>query len=334
MKQLRTGVGVVLALLLLSVTALKAEVKTEEKTLMKFEGMLGKMMGMFGGKAMKDGMTNSVAVKGNRKASFNTESGEIIDLDQQVVYRINMKKKNYEVITFAELRRQMEETEKEAAEAMKRQSPENPPPDQAQMQIDLDLKESGQKRQINGYDCREVVMIVTMHEKGKTLEQAGGMVMTSNIWLAPEIPFLQEIRDFDARYAQALAGPLALGAADAQQMAAAMGMYPGMKDMIGKVNAEKVNMKGTEILTQVTMESVRGAQQAQQKSEEADAAPQSVGGIGGLLGRKLLKKKANEPASGASNRATIFTTQHELLKAAPEAIDSDVAIPAGFKQSK
>ena len=62
-----------------STTALLAEVKTQQKTQVKFEGMLGRMMGMFGGKAAKEGVVNTVAVKGNRKITIGDAGGQIID---------------------------------------------------------------------------------------------------------------------------------------------------------------------------------------------------------------------------------------------------------------
>ena len=50
-----------------------------------------------------------------------------------------------------------------------------------------------------------------MREKGKTLEQSGGLVMTSDMWLAPKIAAMKEVADFDLRYAQKLAGPMVSG---------------------------------------------------------------------------------------------------------------------------
>ena len=49
--------------------SLTADVKTREKTQIKFEGMLGRVVGMFGGKGARDGIVTSAAVKGNRKAT-------------------------------------------------------------------------------------------------------------------------------------------------------------------------------------------------------------------------------------------------------------------------
>jgi dienelactone hydrolase len=61
-------------------------------------------------------------------------------------------------------------------------------------------------------------MMVTAHEKGKTIEQSGGMVMTSHMWMAPAIPAMKEIAEFDQRYWEAL-GP---SVGSPEQMAAAL----------------------------------------------------------------------------------------------------------------
>ena len=70
-------------------------------------------------------------------------------------------------------------------------------------------------------------MTVTVREKGKTLEESGGMVMTSNSWLGPAIPAMKELAEFEMRYWKAIA-PEAAGMS-AEQMAAVMAMYPMVK---------------------------------------------------------------------------------------------------------
>jgi hypothetical protein len=206
------------------------------------------------------------------------------------------------------------------------------------MEIDFSMSESGQKRSISGYACREVVMTITMREKGKTLEEAGGMVMTSHIWLGPTIPAMKEITDFNMRYAKAMA--LGMGLGSAEQMAMLTAMYPGMKDMMSKM--QTVNMEGTPILTEVTTDAVKTqAQVAQEQSQKKDdqegdsSGISSVRGLGGMLGRRLSRKKDAEAEAGKpKDRATIFTITQEFLKIETSVPDSDLAIPAGFKEKK
>ena len=324
------------ALLLGLAVSLRADVKTEERSQVKFEGMMGRMMGLFGGKAAKEGVVNTVAVKGNRRMTITESAGEIIDLSEQKVYNLDFKKKTYEVVTFDEMRRRLQEAQDKAAKAARDTNKEEQPPAEQQMEFDFSLKESGQKRMINTYDCREVVMTMTGHQKGKTLEEGGGMVMTSHIWLGPNIPALKEIAEFNQRYAEALGNAFNMGGS-AEQMAMASAMYPGMKDMIGKMQVESVNMEGAQILTEMTMESVKTAAQVsqeQKRDSESSGGISPMGGLGGMLGRLGRKKAPEGDANKPAGRSTIMTMNHELLKIATDVSDSDVAIPAGFKEKK
>ena len=91
-----------------------AEVKTRDKSQVKFEGMLGRMFNLFGGKSAKEGIEGRTAVKGNRKATLNDNTGQIVDLSEEKVYDIDFKKKQYTVTTFDEIRRRMREAEERA----------------------------------------------------------------------------------------------------------------------------------------------------------------------------------------------------------------------------
>lgn len=320
------------------VGAASADVKTDERTQLKFEGMLGRMVGLFGGKAMQDGIVNTVAVKGDRKMTVSPETGEMVDLAEEKIYRLDMRKKTYTVVTFDELRRQMREAQEKAREQAKKMESEQPEPqkaDEPQVEVDFDLKETGQRKTIAGHECREVVATVTVREKGKTLEQGGGMVLVSNTWLAPEIPALKEDADFDRRYAQKLYGEL-VSVEAMQQMGAAMAMYPGMQQAMERLSKENVNMSGTPLLTTMAFQLVKSEQQmAQEKSQGAESSgtPTSVGGLGGLFAKKMMKKKESPESGGqAANRATIMTSTTEVLKISTDVGPADVSVPAGFKQ--
>src|SRR3989337_219203 len=103
-------------LLFFGVGALSASaaVQKEEKTQIQFTGLLGGMMKMFGGKAAQEGLTDTVSVKGNRKSTMRDDGGQIIDLDEEKVYDVNLKGKSYRVTTFDEIRRKFAEDQEKA----------------------------------------------------------------------------------------------------------------------------------------------------------------------------------------------------------------------------
>lgn len=344
MNRLRFGVAVALVGLLATAAGAGADVKTTEKTQLKFEGMLGRMMGLFGGKALREGLVSTVAVKGDRKITSSEDTATIIDLTEEKVYELNLRDKSYRVVTFAEMRKRMEEAAAKAEEnARKQQAREQKKdPNQKEMDFDFNVRETGQKRQINGYNCREVVMTIGIHEKGKTLDQAGGMLMTTDLWLAPKIAAVKEIVDFDARYARKLNENLILPTAD--QLAQAFAMYPGLKDGMAKAQREQVNVDGTAIETVMTVQSVQSKEQAaaakKDEGERSDSSP--AGALGGMLGRFGRKKEEPKPSEGAAPKAspdtdgkvTFMTTTASLMSVSTAVTADEIAVPAAFKLKK
>ena len=308
-------------LLALSAAPAFADVKTRDKGQVKFEGMLGTMMRMFGGKSLAEGIVSTNAVKGNRKATISDATGRIVDLGEEKVYELDMKKKTYTVVTFAQLREKIKEAQeraaKQAKEAQKEGEPAQPSAEGKQVELDFDVKETGQTRQIAGYDARQVIMTITVREKGKTLDESGGLVLTADSWLGPEIPELKELAEFEMKYWKAIAPETSL--VSAEQMAAIASMYPLVKPAIDRMNKEKVSLKGTPLATTMTFEGVKSKAQIDEQSKSSGG-----GGLSSMIARKMAKKD-DKP------RATIFTMNTETLEIATAVGATDLDIPAGFK---
>jgi hypothetical protein len=328
-----------LVIVVSSAAALRADVKTEQKNQFQFGGMLGKVVNFFGGKGAREGITSTVSVKGDRKMTVTGDNAQLIDLHEEKIYQIDLKGKSYKVITFDELRRQMQEAQKRAAEQARKPEEKAEPrdPNAKEYEVDFDMKETGQKKTINGFDTHEVVATITVREKGKTLEQSGGLVTTSDMWMAPRMASMKEIVDFDLRYFEKLNGPMIEGGAE--QLATALAMYPGLKTALERLQKEGAKAEGTPILVTVTVDAVKSPEQMQQeeKSGQSDA-PKSVGGMFGGLGKKIGGKKEDDTKAAdaskpqAKNRVMVMTTNHEVLKIATDVAQEDISIPAGFKQ--
>jgi hypothetical protein len=334
MRRLLISCTVALPLLALIPDPAWAEVKTREKTHISLGGMIGKVFNIFGGKAAKEGVVSTTAVKGSRKATMNDSTGQIVDLAEEKVYDLDMKKKTYEVTTFEELRRRMrearEKAEKDAAreqgkEQGKEEKAEKAEPEK-EYEVDFSVKETGQKKQLAGYDTREVVTTITVREKGKTLEDGGGIVLTADSWLAPHIAALKELADFDMKYWKQLQGPDAMGMS-AEQLATVMAMYPAVKQAMDRLQKAGTKLEGTPIATTTTVEGVKSKEQA---AQQAESGKSSGGGLGGMLARKMAKK--DNDATGA--RAMIFTAEHEVQEVQTAVAAADTDIPAGFKEKK
>ena len=313
----------------LSAGVASADVHTEEKSQVTFEGALGRMMNLFGGKATREGVTSTVAVKGDRKITTTGDSAQIIDLKEEKVYDIDLGKKTYRVATFAELRQQLEEARRKAAEQAAKQNGEKAPAagsgKDPNVEVDFSLKESGQRRQVNGYDAREVIMTITVREKGKTIED-GGFVMTADSWFGPQIAALKELHEFDARYWKQLQGTDALGMS-AEQMATVAAMYPMVKQASERLSKESGKLQGTPLATTTTFDVVKSKEQMAQQTESSNSS--GGGGFSGMLARKLAKKDGE-----VKSRATVFTVFSETQEISTTVAAADVAVPADFKEKQ
>jgi hypothetical protein len=327
MKRFNVSVGILA--LALAVPALQADVKTTERTSVKFGGMLGAMSKMFS-RGSEDPTTSTVALKGTRKLSMNDTSGEIIDLAEQKVYRIDVRRKEYRVLTFDQVRKEWQDAQAEVQKNAKRlqeAQEENPQASAAMLEFSADVKETGQSRSIAGYDAREVVLTVTGVRPGQTLEQGGGMVMTNTMWIAPSIPALNEIAAFDLNYFQAIVG--AEGMAAMQQMTAVFAMIASAKPMMERMQAESRKLEGTTLVSTSTMDTVKSAEEMKAAAEAKPAA--AGGGLGGLLARRMAGRRGG---AGDGPRSTVLTSVHEYVTIATSASDADVAVPTGFRERR
>jgi len=327
-----------------------ADVRTDQRVRFQLGGAVGKLINMFGGKGAREGVTTTVAVKGNRKVTLSDTTGQIIDLSEEKIYDLDIKRQTYKVTTFAQLRAEMEKARREAEQAAREaqaQEPREPSqpappaqkdPNQKEFEVDFDLKNTGATRAINGFNTKQTVMTITVREKGKTLNDAGGMVMTTDMWLATSVPSTSDIAAFDMKYAQKLYGPSVVNGASAQDMAMAMAMYPQIKPALDRMAREGTKVEGTAILTEMKMEAVPPGTANQTAEAPAPAQPeQKKGRFGGLVGGLKKMAEASQQSSGGqkpAQRAIIMTTSVEMLKLTPDVTADVVAIPAGFKETK
>ncbi len=319
--------------------SVSADVRTDQRVRFQLGGAIGKMVNMFGGKGAREGVTSMVAVKGDRKATMSDATGQIIDLAEEKIYDLDLKKKTYKVTTFAELRQQMEEAKREAeknarTEASEPSQPAEKDPNAKEFEVDFDIKNTSETRTINSFNTTKSVVTVTVREKGKTLDESGGLMMTTDMWMTDSAPSTKDLVDFDRRYAQKLYGPMVAGAS-AQDMAMAVAMYPQMKPALDKMRAEGGKLSGTAILTEVKMESVPPGTAGQAAAAPPPPEePKKRGGLGGMLGGLKKMAQAAEKGSGTPARAVIMTTSVEMLKLTTDVDAASVALPAGFTQSK
>jgi hypothetical protein len=297
-----------------------ADATIQQKTQMRFGGAVGSIINVFGRSATHEGVVSETVVHKNRKSMRSGDTGEIVDLGEEKIYYLDYGRQTYKVVTFDELRRQYEEAKarakREAPSASKEEKSEGP-----EMEVEFSMKSTGNKETINGWETREEIASVTVHEKGKKLEESGGFVLTSDMWIGPRVPAMRELTEFERKFVQKLYGNALY--ADMQQAAAMLAATPAFAKAMKKFSEKKSSFDGTPIRTKMTFESVAGTN----PNTDQQQAPTSA--LGGLIGR--MKQRRQGEQSGPA-RSTMLDSNSELLKASTSASADAVAMPAGFKQ--
>ena len=294
-----------------------------EQTAKLTGGMMAGMMkvaGMFS-KQAREPMVTAVAVKGDRMVQTGVHQAKIIDLEKETITDLNFDKKQYSVMTFDQMKQAMAQ----ASQQMKGNNP-----NAADMNFKVSTKDTGQKRQIAGFDTHEVVLTVDMVATDPQSGQSGGMQVVSDMWLAPKVAGYDEITNFYKRMVQKLNwAPSALGGlgnrADLAKGFAAM--YQEGSKLDGMPVFETVRMGGQGQAAGTPPPSTPPPQQSEPRAEEQQT------GLGRLLGGLGRKKSTEQEQSAGDASGALMEMTMEISAFSNNTLDAaKFEIPAGFKQ--
>jgi hypothetical protein len=227
-------------------------------------------------------------VKGQKMITDDGDRVTIMDLDAQTMTTINKTQKSYSVKTFSEL------YNKSAA---------------AGMNVNADIKKTGQHKNINGFDAEE--MVVTMAMDNSQSKQPGAkmqMQMEMHIWLASDVPGIDEARAFYQKNA------------DRMPWAAMSGGNTSMAEVQHKL----ATMHGIPVLTVMKMGGANPQQQAQMDQARARIEEmKKQGGPQAAMADQMLAKMGGS-SSDITNESSGFS--------ASPVPDSVFAIPADYQK--
>jgi len=299
-------------------------------------GMVAGMMKVVGvfSKQAREPIHSTIAVKGNQMVHRSALSGSIIDLDAQTITTIEFQKKTYSVMTFEEMKQMLAQM----SEKMKQN-------DQAQMNFTVSADKTGKTQQISGYDAKELILKMEMQATDQQSGQSGSMLITTDMWIAPEVSGYGEVRAFYRRMAEKIAwtpgGNMFM-------------TRPDVGKGMAEVSKEVAKLDGMPVLQYVTMGGA-GQPGAAPSGGQAPAAssdqsqPQSKPSLGGALGgalgghfglgRKKTTQSDDQAASqsgngsGSAGNSSLLEMKTEMSGFSSNAVDSaQFAVPAGFKK--
>jgi len=252
------------------------------------------------GAASAGDQTTKHYLKGQKMKMDSGTTAMILDFDAQTITSINHQQKTYTVHPFGEL-----------GQAVKNSG----------LETTVDVKETGQKKNINGYNASEVSMTVAM-DSPQAAQRGMKMVMEMSIWLSPDPPGVQELRSFYQRNN---------GKFPWSAMAGGSQGNPGMQQAIADMQKKLASLGGVPVL-QVMKMKTPGAEQAQmqQQMEQARAQMEAMRKQGGALAQAAEQMLARMSAMG---NGMVFELTMESTGFSTAAIpDSVFAIPGGYQK--
>jgi hypothetical protein len=271
-------------------------------------------------KAITDPTSEITMVHGNQKAVVSKDYTEITDLDKEVIIRIDNNKKSYSVITFADMRKMVEEMPAKMAQMQqqmkeqqakmqqqqqKNQAPALPP--NLQFNFTTTVTDPGPSKVVNGQNA--VQQIVTMKMGVTDTNNPATTItysMTTEVWTTPDLPAeMKEVRDFDMRFGQKLMQGMDASALMASwagmrngssvAMAQMFGSTPGAADAFAQMQKELAKIKGTRIL-EIQRMGGTGTGIAD-SSANGSATPPNGSSVAGQVANDTAKQTASGEAS-------------------------------------
>jgi len=257
-------------------------------------------------RSITDPVNSTILVKGNRMARINPDSTEIIDLDQETITTIYPDKKTYTVVTFQEMKRAMEEGLKKAQEQQASRQPapattnNTPPPE---MKFDVKVTNTGASKDVAGLAAKESILKMTMQAKDRQSGQTGNIAMANDMWMAPEIPGYEEVREFNKRFAIKMGEMMAgmLPSFKSAMPAMQPGMVSGMSDMVKEMS----KLQGVPVSQTMRMGTTADGTPLPAASEAPlpKSNGPSAGDLAGQAATNATNAAANDAAATTENKA-------------------------------
>jgi hypothetical protein len=284
-------------------------------------------------------------------------SAEIVLLDQDKLYHLNINKKEYTETTFEQFRTQMQKISDQTNSSEVKQQPSAV--DQSKcvwLPAKVDVAKSGEKAQIAGYDAQRVTVTATQPCQDKETGAICEIALVMDQWTSTDFAASSEARKFYGAYASKMGIDLSNSEDVSERAKALFGQYKGVWT---EVAAKMQSVKGYPVKSSFTLglggtqckDSSKDSNSQQAQTSQADSTPHSAGGIAGAVAGKLgslfQKKKdtadapAAQPAPAVAQVAmppgdvALMTVSSQLVSVSTNAVSADAFIvPAGFAKKE
>ena len=261
---------------------------TYEQTSKITGGAIAGMMKLAGAfsKSAREPMVSTISVKGDRMVTRHADTAQVIDLNSETITDIDFKKKTFSTITFA----QMTQALQEASRKMQEQRAKSKDAEKAEIKFKASVKETGQSKQIQGMNAKQMIMKLDMEGTDKDSGQKGSMQVLADMWMAPSVSGYDEVQQFYKRMGEKLAWtPGGMGVLGAMAQ-------PGMAEGMSELYKQASKLDGVPVLQITRMGAVaEGQDLSSVPSQTEDGAQAQVPSAGNVAGQA-----AGQAAAGAA----------------------------------
>jgi hypothetical protein len=266
-------------------------------------------------------------------------SADIVRLDEDKVYQLDLKKKQYTESSFEELRTRMQAAQQQAQQ----QGKAAPAPiDESQCDWSppkADVKRTGEKASFAGYEAERLMILATQSCRNKETGAVCDVTLSLDEWLAPKFDGGADALKFQRAYAERMGFDAAVSRDLGERAKSMFGRYEG----VWKEIAQKTrDVKGYPVKTSFAF--ALGGAQCQNQAQSGGSSPGSAGGITGqIVGSILGRKKAQESQTSQTSSAAaalppgmvpLITMTSELVSASTAPAPAGAFdVPADFKKA-
>jgi hypothetical protein len=277
-------------------------------------------------------------------------SAEIVLLDEDKLYHLNMNKKEYTETTFEQFRAQMQKVSDQMNSSENKQQPSAV--DQSKcvwLPAKVDVTKSGEKAQIAGYDAQRVTVTATQPCQDKETGAICEVALVLDQWTSTDFAQSGEARKFYAAYAS----KMGIDPSNSQDVSErAKNLFGQYKGLWTEVAAKMQSVKGYPVKSSFTLglggpqckDSNSQRTQTTQTDNSAQSPSSIAGAVAGKLGGLFQKKKDTAEAPAAPPAAAVamppgdvalMTVSSQVVSVSTTGVSADAfTVPAGFKKKE
>jgi hypothetical protein len=285
-------------------------------------------------------------------------SAEIVRLDDDKIYHLNINKKEYTETTFEQMREQFKKMSDQVSQSDDPKKKQPSAIDESKCEWlppKVDVKKSGEKAQFAGYDAERLTITAAQPCKDKETGSICEVALSLDEWLSTGFAESAEAQKFYKAYA----AKMGLDAATSQDVSQrAQALFSRYKGIWSEVASKMQGVKGYPVKTSFTL--ALGGEQCQnsnakqaQSSENSDSASSGsnpaalAGAMASKLGGLFHKKKddadtttaqatsATTPAPLPPGDVAVMTISSQLVSVSTTGASADsFTVPADFKKQE